>query len=201
MDAADEAGYTAWNEYYNQMYLRHGTSLPHKTYWNGRFHKAFRTIGELCVTNKFNVVDYIRTTLNYIMKDHQYITPRDLTLGSIVTEYKNRLAKEGTTEHQSWINQIMEITATGGRLIPKVYPDLEALLLNPNMPFYSWFKVLYLTPFSERLFQLYGKDAWQQLQGDKRLRLYLRVQASSNIVELEKRLGYFDDAITGERYE
>lgn len=197
MDRADELGYMAWDEYYSQMSDRFRTRRPRKSYWHDKFYKAFRKIGDICDKNDIDPAHYIEVSLDTLIKgNHRYVTPRDFANANAIERYKTNNDLRGDDAASSWILQVNMLIDCESRMIPELYASEEELLSNFELPFTSWFRIMYPEQFNEMLFSIFGNDAYAELRKDKKLRDFLRKRAENNMQELEKRIGRLD-AIVG----
>jgi hypothetical protein len=197
MDRIDEAGYAAWDAFYTHMESR-GRRRPKKQYWQDKFYKAFREIGQLCLENSFAVSDFIKVNFETIEKSQRYVTPRDFANGHAVARYAQHRQHLGNEARAFWTCQVTMLTDMECRMIPERYPNEEELLMNWQMPFTPWFRVLYPTPFNERLCKRFGGAAWAELHEDSQLCAFVRKQASNNLQALEHRYGKLPDRIVEE---
>lgn len=191
MDQLDEVGYRAWDEYFIQMQERFGSGRGRSAYWTHRHYKNFRKIGEICVGNTFEVTDYVRRAFDLLKKNHQYITPKDLTDPRLVESYKTHLNEYGQELRWSHSTQVQMLADLETRLIPDKYRSEEAILFDINLEFEPWFRMLHPEEFSEAIFKIYGQLAWTELSISQKLRQYVAAKYSANYQELERRLGKF----------
>jgi len=199
MDLTDEVGYRAWDEYYTQLQSRLGSGRGRSAYWTHKHYKNFRRIADICIQHSFEVTDYVIRAFDLLEKNSQYITPKDLTDPELVENYKQHLKKYGYEIQLSHTMQIQQLTDLETRLVPEKYPSEEAILLDINMVFESWFRMLHPEKFSEAIFMVYGQLAWSELSGSQKLRDYARSKYVKNFQELENRLGKFLDLGGGTR--
>jgi hypothetical protein len=191
MDRTDEVGYRAWDEYHTQMQQRFGQGRGRSAYWTHKHYKNFRKIAEICLANDFEVTDYVIRAFDLLTVNHQYLTPKDLTGTELVENYKQHLKKYGYEIQLSHTTQIQQLTDLETRLVPEKYQSEEAILLDINMVFESWFRMLHPENFSEAIFMVYGRLAWSELSESQKLRDYARRKYEKNFQELENRLGHF----------
>lgn len=193
MDRIDELGYMAWEEYYSQMAERYHMQRPGKSYWHDKYYKAFRIIGSMCNKHDVDPVDYITVNLETLLKsNHRYVTPRDFANTDALDRYRKNHQLKGDNAASSWMTQAIMLADFESRMIPDLYSSEEELLANVQLPFTSWFRIMYPEQFSTRLFSLYGDDTYSELRKDKKLRDFLRKRAGSNMQELERRIGRLD---------
>lgn len=195
MNKDEELAYIAWNEYYDIMARRFDMQMDRRTLWTNKFHKSFLAIGRLCLTHDLDVSDYISVSLDTMTKNRKYITPADFIKPQTLQAYFSIRERAGERVERQWVNQVNEFTTMECELIPRLYKSDKHIMLDPRMPFYAWFRVLYLTPFDEDIFTAHGAHAWSQLRQDNKLRTFLRQVSAANVAQLEARLGPLDRLI------
>ena len=208
MDTADRLGERAWDEFYTQKLRLYGDAGGRgQSYFTSdvnrhhRFYKAFRAIAEMCIKRGVDVTDYIITCFSLMTKNHRYITPRDFANPDILTAYLKHKQEYGDDARQSWASQSMELRDIVGRLVPDVYADTQAVLVAVGLPFTAWFRVFVTKTFNPVVAELYGAEAWHDLQVDKRLRTFLRPNRPETMEALERQHGYFGDIQAGVPHE
>jgi hypothetical protein len=200
MTRAEELGHIAWQDYYDGMQNIHGQNMKRKTYWDNRFYKQFVRIGELCVQHDADVSAFMAAAFGLILKESAYVTPKDFTDQGVWQQYLGQRTVQGNVPERQWDIQVSELTTLECDAIPRTYANEIELLLEPQLPFRAWFRVLYPEAFNEQLFAAYGKYAWAQLHKDRALRIFLRHRVAGNLRELENRLGQFDDVLQGVKH-
>ena len=197
MDQFDEVGYRAWDEYFTQMQERFGLGRGRAAYWTHRHYKNFRKIAEICIKHKFEVTDYVKRAFDLLKQNYQYITPKDLTSEKLVQNYQDHLNEYGHELKWDHSTQVQILADLEARLVPDKYRSEEAILLDINMEFEPWFRILHPETFSEAIYKVYGQMAWSELSISQKLREYVSARYSKNYQELEQRLGKFQDLSGG----
>jgi len=197
MDRTDELGYRAWDEFYIQMERRFRISRGRGQYWQNRHLKAFRKIGEKCLKHGIDPTDYINVSFDVLEKNHQYITPKDFSSGKALNRYLQHRSAYADDVLASWVTQVNTVTDMECRLIPKLYANEEDILMNMAISFDAWFRILYPSTFSDRLYAIYGQQAWTELHANRKLCEFLRERRPANVKELESRIGDLGDGIYG----
>jgi len=191
MDKTDELGYKAWDVYYDQLEALFEHRSGRKQYNGHRYQKAFRKIGEICIENDFNIVEYVEHALMLLTKNHEYIVPSDLCNAKIVSKYLQHKEAYGNSIERSWIVQTSQLIDMAYRTVPELYEDEEAILMSLQLSFTAWFRVLYLVPFSLALCERYGHNAWLELSKSARLRKFVKAHRKDNYQKLQEQIGYF----------
>lgn len=189
MNEIESAAYRAWDVFYSQLEERFRIYTGRKQFWTHKFQKAFTRIGEICVKNHFDIFDYIATSLELLNRRHDYITPKDFTTQDAIDMYVGYKRVNGNEAEKEWLEQIRALTQIEVRLIPELYESEAHVLMNVNMSFRAWFRVLYPEKFNEVLFKMFGQLAWEEIQVDYRLLKFLRKKVPDKILELENRIG------------
>jgi len=198
MDQTDEVGYRAWDEYHTQLQERFGQGRGRSAYWTHKHYKNFRKIAEICIKFNFEVTDYVIRSFDLLDKNHQYITPKDLTDEKLVASYKQHSEEYGQELKWDHGTQVQLLADLEARLVPDKFPSEEAILLDINMTFESWFRVLHPETFSEAIYKIYGRMAWSELSTSQKLRDYVATRYTKNFQELERRLGKFQNLSGGD---
>lgn len=199
MDRLDELGVIAWNTFYAERQRLYGLTDGKKSYFTSdpnvhhRFYKAFRSIATMCLTRDVNVLDYIVTCFALVVKNHKYVTPRDFASVPMLEAYIAHKKAYGDDAKQSWISQTRDLTDIATRLVPSVYTTIEEILIDRQLPFSSWFRIFFLDAVNTPILEMYGQQAWTELQADKRLRTFLRTTRPGSMQSLENRCGYYGD--------
>lgn len=197
MDQIDEVGYRAWDEYFTQMQRRFGLGRGRSAYWQHRHYKNFRKIASNCLQCGFEVTDFVVRSFDLLKKNHQYITPKDLTDPKLVEAYRKHVQEYGHEMRRNHSTQVQQLTDLETRLVPHKFASEEAILLDVDLAFDPWFRVLHPAKFSEAIFLVYGQMAWSELSVSQKLRDYARSHYAVNFQELERRLGKFH-SLTGD---
>jgi len=158
--------------------------------WN---HKNYEQIVKLCSKNNFDIEDYILGSFYTIDKEIIYMTPRDLTTKEAIDRYKKFKSSTNPLMAEYLYEQELKLLNISLTNAPHLYNNERDVLINQFTPLSSWFRVLYLDTFDEKLFDLYGKRAWEELYVSPQLRKYLRRMHCNNFKELEKRVAVFAD--------
>lgn len=190
----DVQAHIAWQEYYDGLEAMYGMRPQRKTLWENRHYKLFVKIGRSCTQNGIDTAEFMRTAMHMIDKDHEYITPKDFLNPTLLARYVDMKQKGRGLYERSWLTQVMELTTMACDTVPHLYASEVAILMEPRLPFETWFRVLYLNPFNEQLYAAFGRSAWSHLQKDPSLRMFLRKQAPVNMTKLEDALGKLDVA-------
>jgi hypothetical protein len=192
MNNEEAQAYLAWQEYYDGMERMYGLRPVRKTFFENRYRKRFIKIGKLCAQNGVDTAEFIRTAMHMIAKDHEYITPADFSNPRLFARFLDLKQHGRGLYERDWLTQVMELTTLVCDNVPRIYASETEVLLNPRLPFSSWFRLMYPAVPDTRLTASYGRAAWTQLQQDGGLRAFLRKQAPKNMVRLEQELGRLD---------
>jgi len=187
MDQLDEIGYRAWTVFYDQMQERFGLGRGRAQFWQNKHYRTFRRLAELVLARQIEVTDYVIHAFDLLQKNHRYITPKDLVDSRLADAYlEYRKAYGGDAGDLQF--QIQTLANLECQLIPDKYEDEDALLLDPNLSFEAWFRVLHPQRFNETIFKLYGSTAWQQLVITPVLKQLAQKYYKTNYQELERRM-------------
>ena len=194
-------GYAAWVEYYHQVRVKTNIKFNERTgYGNNKYYKRFRQIGEMCQKEGIDPSDYIRVAFDLITDNYRYFTPVDFTNPNLFEMYKKHKTAYGQDCIAMWAIQVDALVRLECLKPPDSKVTEEDMLMSGANSFVSWFRVFYPDKFSERIFDAYGKSAWSELQADKPLRLLLREHRPKHMEEIERRIGYFGDAVLGANF-
>ena len=194
MDDIDILGYAAWVEYYHLVKTRTTIRYNERTgYADNKYYKRFRQIGEQCKKLNIDPADYMRIAFDLINDNYKYFTPMDFASPRLFTAYREHKDKYGVPHLTVWTTQINNLVQIECMRKSNEQETEEDILISGMHSFVAWFRLFYLPKFSERIFEIYGKAAWFELQADKPLRLFLRQQRPTHLAELEKRIAGFGD--------
>lgn len=190
------AARAAWNEYYisdaHSPVSKRGMG---KSLEGCKYINDFTKIANLCIRRQFDVVDYVRQSLDMLIKSTAFILPKDLTTPDSVKRYLQIRVKQGgdVTAKYAWDHQ--EAYVCKQRIIsPTRFTDDMAMLFPSVRPFDSWFRVFYPRVAVTRLVDTYGAEAWVQLQNDNGLRTLMHEMRPDTLKELCNKFGYFGDS-------
>ena len=163
------------------------------TYSEPKYKKVFYKVAEICASRGWDVSLYVRTAFDIFRKNHNYVTPRDLTESKMIDAFYaletcGELTRDPRHRYTMQVKELLKYLQLKDGLCTE-----DAVLYSPLTPFESWFRVLYPENTSNRIFDIYGDIARQELAEDAALRAFARQRFPRMFKELERRTGYFGD--------
>jgi hypothetical protein len=160
-----------------------------------RAFKRFLEIGKLCAQYGWHPDEYVSYVFSS-SKSPETLSPKGLAAEDSQLRYRMYLGTGGQAAGlMDWVtNEQQLISIVGPR---KRFQDPEKALMNLELSFTDWFRVLYPWPPSEAIYGLFGADAYMTLSGNPRLRNNLRDNlCPTQLAELERRYGRFPESMT-----
>lgn len=194
-DPAYLAALTAYDSYYRLRYEHKYGTRPRQRPEATRGFNRFLEVGKICSDNGWHPDDYV----SYIFQSSQTpdsLSPKALAAPDSVSRYKGYLGVGGKAfvlmEWASNEQQLRDIVGPRKR-----FQDPEKALLNLDMSFAVWFRVLFPWPASEKLYQVFGADAYEELRLNPRLRSWLNTLVCPvQLEEMQRRFGKFPETST-----
>lgn len=130
--------------------------------------KRFHEVASICVEHDWCASDYVRYVFeNCNWKARADITGKDLCDPRAVDLFNGLSFKQSVTDtHQQW--SYCEELLKG--ILRRGSSSAEDALKNPDVPFTSWFRVLFPWPPLVDTYVLFGRDARDQIEENSTLR-------------------------------
>ena len=197
MTPDDLAAHNAWVAFYTCLSAR---DIPPKyqghTVHDCRYYRQFVEIGAMCAENGYDVEDYVDTVLGLLTKASVFIRPKDLLTWEARANYqKMRDARGGTSELQaSWTMQERQILQAQA-LNPTRGISMLDMLCPSSATYDSWFRVMYPGSLNPKLVEIYGQEAWREIQCSPALYTFLQEKRPLSLMALQARFGFITQEI------
>ena len=162
-------------------------------YATGTHFQHLYKVAETCARHGWDIETYVRAAFDIVRRNHNYITPKDLTRDAVINAYavldvSGSSALDPRVNYGLQVKELVEFMKQPYGLCRE-----DNILYSPLTPFEAWFRVLYPEQWSDKLFDLYGVEARNELSRDRKLRAFARHRFPRGMRELERRLGSFGD--------
>jgi hypothetical protein len=164
---------------------------PTATYEKNRFWKTgFMAIARLCFMEKWDVDEFIRSTLPLVHKNHNYVVPSHLVADNVLTQYRENLNGSGpdhikNTPDATWTMLVSAVID----YITTAHSSEREVLLSPVTPFPAWFRLVYPEQMDPDILKWYGTEGCQEIENNTGLLRFLRQQTPRAIRVLAIEMG------------
>lgn len=169
--------------------------VKQNNYTDRNSRQKFYEVAQICSKQGWDIDMYVRQAFDIIRKNHNYIMPVDLTREQVsgayaVKQVSRSLECDPRVRYEMQVRALLEFLKQPTGLCTE-----GTVLYSPLTPFDPWFRVLYPERTDERIYDIYGEVARQELAQDKPLRLFARHKFPRGVLEIERRFGSFGDTI------
>ena len=197
MNDIDRLTYIAWEMFYDclEKLLDRSSHQRKNGPFGHRFYSAFVRMAQICMENQWDVREYVSRMFDHVYQGKNFVAPSDLIKQECVAVYLKLCDIGAGGEHtQQWAQMVLSLTIMR-ETAQDMYPTDVWALQCVHSSFPAWFRVLYLQPFNEQLYAIYGQAAWNDLREDQLLRRFIRKVRPMEVAELENRIGKFADSV------
>ena len=181
----------AYDAYHRLRYTHGYGKRPLKRPDQTREFKRFLEIGQTCLDNSWIPDEYVDFVFHSSRSPAQ-LTPKALASDASARRYRSYAGGSGTAAAEWSANEqlLFSVMGPGQR-----FRDPEQALLDLQMPFSDWFRVLLPWPPSEALYRVFGASVYENLRHSPGLRRDLANKlCPAQFAELQRRLGNFPEA-------